>query len=641
LSSLLEHALAWAEAGFAVFPCVAGGKRPACKNGLDDATLDINQITQWWTEDPLFNIGVAPARTGCFVVDSDPPLGAETLARLCKDHGLLPDTLTIRTPRGGLHHWFTGSCPSTVQGLGPKLDTRGTGGYVLVPPSVVDGAYYEQVGDTDEIAEGPAWIAEAIAARSEATHAATEVPLDLPENVARAQQLLRNYVAGEHVAVEGEGGDSRTYQVACEVLNLGLSPSRAFDVIWDEWAPHCQPFNPEWFEGFLKSKIVNAFEYAQNDLGAWAAPPSTETFAHLAAQAPKAEQGRFYPRDETEQELRPLPSWLLPNLLPDQATAMMFGPSGHYKSFLALDISLVLASGIAGWGSPARDPVDVVYVAAEGSRGIERLRRPAWRKSRGVEHPLRFYTIDTMPLVGRPQEVVEVIEAIKARGIRPKLIVLDTLARAMAGKNENDAKDAGDFIEAVEAIKRGLGCTVLALHHTGKEEVRGARGSSAISAGLDTTIEVKSECERKLAVVHIRKQKDADIPAAPWTFQGEVVDAALVFNEIDTGTYQALCSENDPFSQVRIGSALRELAAIAVANAVTTLVLATHLCPPLASDTVEAREKAVAGFARRLALLAKSRLRAYTEGHGRDLKWFIPSLDDTITSIKPAGSDAV
>jgi hypothetical protein len=128
--SFLEHALAWAEAGFSVFPCVENGKRPACDNGLNDATRDPEQIRRWWTENPSYNPAVAPARNGCFVVDEDPPLGAETLARLTKEHGTLPSTLTVRTPRGGLHHWFTGSCPSTVQKLGPKLDTRGEGGYV-------------------------------------------------------------------------------------------------------------------------------------------------------------------------------------------------------------------------------------------------------------------------------------------------------------------------------------------------------------------------------------------------------------------------------------------------------------------------------------------------------------------------------
>lgn len=551
----------------------------------------------------------------------------------------MPDTLTIRTPRGGLHYWLQGSCPSTVQKLGPKVDTRGDGGYVLVPPSIVDGKSYDYVSEK-EIAGAPAWIAQTIATNSEATAAPAAVELDLQENVERARQLLRGYVDASHVAIEGSGGDNRTYQVACEVLNLGLSADKAFDLLDAEWNNHCVP---PWEADELRAKIANAVSYAQNDFGVWAVPSSEEVFNHLVHNAPPTDpkRSRFYPLDETEQDTLPEPTWLLPNILPDESTVLMYAPSGEYKTFLALDMAFTLASGQAGWGAPAREPVDVVYVAAEGARAIARQRRPGWRKARNFNGAMRFFTVPTMPLVARVNEIDEFCKTIVARGVKPRLVVLDTFARAMAGKNENDAKDTGEFVEAVEAIKRCFGCTVLTLHHTGKEEVRGARGSSALVAGLDTIIEVKSDRDRKLAVVTVRQHKDADEPTAPWTFQAEVVGSTLVFNQLDAGAYEALCRENDPFSQVHIGAALRELTAITAANGVTTQVLATHLCPPLAADSSEDRERAVAGFARKLGALSKSRLRAYTEGQGRGLKWFVPTLDTEETSNSRSGSDAL
>lgn len=630
-SELHAAARAWAEAGFAVFPCASGQKIPAVPGGLNAATTDLDQIDRWWSEHPDYNIGVSPSANDqpLFVLDVDPPLGADTLKALEQQHGKLPSTLTIRTPRGGLHYWFAGSCPSTVGKLGPKLDTRGDGGYVLVPPSVVNGVEYSYVGETDDIATGPSWIAEAITEAHEAHVAPEGVPLDLDANIDRARLLLREYVSRGDVAIEGQGGDNRTYQVACEILNLGLSPERAWAVIRDEWNPHCVP---PWDKDELAIKVRNAAEYSQNDIGAWANPNDQEVFAHVAALAPADQtaairQSKFYPRDETEQDQRPEPTWLLPNLLPDESTVMMFGPSGNYKSFLALDLALMLSAGIAGWGTRARDPVPVVYVAAEGSRGVERLRRPAWRKARGIDSALPFYTVDTMPLIARPNEVLELIEAIKARAITPKLVVLDTFARAMAGLNENDAKDAGDFIEAIEAIKRVLHCTVLVLHHTGKEEGRGARGSSALFAGFDSMIEVKAHTDKKIVTVAVRKHKDADIPAQPWTFQGDASHGALVFNEIDTAQYNAIQTENDPFSPTRIGAALVELCAVPGAG-VTTQVLATHICPPLQDDTAEGRARAIEGFARRLGQLAKGKLAGYCEGYGRDLRWFIPVVEN-------------
>lgn len=636
--SFLEHALAWAGAGFFVFPCLEGSKEPAIsrKNGgrgVHDATTDPEQIRKWWAINPLFNVAVAPARSGCYVVDQDGPLGAETLARLSKDHGPLPTTLTIRTPRGpsNLHHWFQGECPSRVQGLGTKVDTRGgladgtSQGYVLVPPSIVNGAAYETIVDT-EIAEGPAWIPTLLAATSEPTKAAlSDLALDIDENVERATALLRGYVDAGRTAIEGSGGDDLTYKIACEILNLGLSREKTLDLMLRDWNFHC---DPPWSGDDLAAKIDNAILYCQNDIGAWATPPTIETFSHLAkhAETPSGELPRFWPRDEAEQDARPEPTWLIPDLIPEQATVMMYGPSGHYKSFLALDLALTLAAGVPGWGAaPAMAPV--VYVAAEGARAIERLRRPAWKQANNVAHPVQFWTIDTMPLVARANEVTELCATIAQRGIKPGLLVLDTFARAMAGKNENDAKDAGEFIEAIEAIKRSLQCTVLVLHHTGKEEVRGARGSSALFAGFDTVLEVKSDRERKLAVVRVRKQKDADEATAPWAFQGEVCGPSLVFRQLDAGAYQTLARQSDAFDQVRVCKALRELLPVGGGNGVTTRILAAHMCPPLAVESAEERERAISSFAHTLTELAKGRLRAYTVRGGRDLKWISPDLD--------------
>lgn len=150
---LLDAALKWASQGLYVFPCVPLGKEPATTNGFKDATRDPEIIRAWWTTNPNYNIGVSPDHTGMYVLDVDPPRGAETLASLELEHGLLPRTLSFKTPRGGLHHWFKGKCSSSVgtdkRGLGSKLDTRGYGGYVLLPPSRTTDGTYEQLNETE------------------------------------------------------------------------------------------------------------------------------------------------------------------------------------------------------------------------------------------------------------------------------------------------------------------------------------------------------------------------------------------------------------------------------------------------------------------------------------------------------------
>lgn len=635
ISPFHEAARAWAAAGFAVFPCTPGAKTPATANGLHDASTDPDQIDRWWTANPAYNIGVSPAHhTAMYVLDVDPPLGAETLRRLEAEHGALPPTLAIRTPRGGLHYWFTGSCPSSVAKLGPKLDTRGRGGYVLVPPSIVNGVEYTYENEIEEIAAGPAWLAAALDEAREAHIAPEHIVLDDPANIARAIALLDQYAAAGHVAVEGQGGDNRTYQVCAEILNLGLSQEAALEVIRGHWNPHCVP---PWDAGDLATKLVNAAEYAQNEQGAWAVPPAEELFAHVVRFSDAKTRhipSKFYPRDEAEQDTRSPPTWLIPDLIPEEGTVLMYGPEGNYKSFMGLDLSLTLASGRPGYGAPKRPRMDVVYIAAEGSRGIERLRRPAWRLHHGIQEPLPFYVIDTMPIFAVQHEVVELMEAIRARAIAPKLLVIDTLNRAMTGANENDVKDASNFIAAIEFLKRELRCTILVIHHTGKDEDRGARGHSAISAAFDTKIEVKTRLETKAVALHVRKQKDADLPPVPWTFEGVQVDMGggqkpgLVFVPIDTDTHRKLTKGEDAFAPQKIGAALRELRAIGEAAAISTHVLASHMVPPLQSDAPEDMARAVARCVRQLHTLARTRLEAYTTGEGRTLRWFLMPSDE-------------
>lgn len=144
-ASKADAALVYVLAGAHLIPCVPGGKEPACANGVHDATNDPEKICAWWRENPEFNIGLAPDRSGLFVLDVDGEIGEQTLAALELEHGTLPLTLAVRTPRGGWHLYFRGRCASTVGKLGPKIDTRGYGGYVLLPPSVVAGKSYALV----------------------------------------------------------------------------------------------------------------------------------------------------------------------------------------------------------------------------------------------------------------------------------------------------------------------------------------------------------------------------------------------------------------------------------------------------------------------------------------------------------------
>ena len=172
---------------------------------------------------------------------------------------------------------------------------------------------------------------------------------------------------------------------------------------------------------------------------------------------------------------------------------------------------------------------------------------------------------------------------------------------------------------------------MLAIHHSGKDDARGARGSSAFLGGVDTMLEVKAHHATKALSLHVRKQKDADEIETPWTFEGNVVGPSLVFFETDTATHRKLTKGDDASGPAKIGAALRGLKAIGEVAAVNTLVLATHITPLIQDETPDDRARAVSRTVKTLAALAKSKLEAYTIGDGRALRWCLPSAeDDTI-----------
>lgn len=635
LSELHEAARAWTLAGFYVFPCVPFGKEPATRHGLNDATTDLDQIDRWWLENPSYNIGIAPARSAMFVLDVDPPLGFETLARLEAENGVLPATMTIRTPRGGRHHWLMGECASSVGtetgGLGQKLDTRGAGGYVLVPPSYVrdekkgiDGAYdYE--GDETEIAQGPSWLPARAATKREA-HAA-DAELDLPTNVARAREMLRDYISRGEVAVEGGGGDTKTYQVACEVLNFGLTPQAALDVM-EDWNAAC---DPPWQSDELETKIANAASYAQNEAGAWAVAPAAETFAGMEKFANSAKNNtpntlsKFYPYDLTETEAFQPPAWIIPDLIPERGTVQIAGKHKSFKTFLALDMALGIAAGARTFGYvPEARPV--VYAVGENAHALVLNHVPAWCEAREVTRPIPFYVVAAVPQASVLGEAQELVKAVRARGIVPGVLVIDTATRALRGLDENSAKDMGLFSAMCEFLQKELACTVIVIRHTGKDESRGGRGSNVIEGDFDTMLHVVRHEKSMTVALSVKEQRNAAEAEVPWTFEGRHVGNSLVFFETDTATYQRTVKGDDIYAAAKIGEALRILKAIGTAASVTTTVLASQIMPQLQDESPEVRTQMVSKAERQLKALSKSRLEAYTDSSGKHLAWYLPEI---------------
>ena len=162
---LIKAALSYARRGIPVFPCEPGGKRPLTYNGFWDATNDLGRVKAWWGRWPAANVGVPTGKSsGLLVLDVDQRDGGpQTLAALERENGSLPRTARSRTGRGGVHVFFRYPPEKEVRNsagwLGPGLDVRGEGGYVVVPPSRTQGPY-EWI-DRSSLADG-AWMVECL-----------------------------------------------------------------------------------------------------------------------------------------------------------------------------------------------------------------------------------------------------------------------------------------------------------------------------------------------------------------------------------------------------------------------------------------------------------------------------------------------
>jgi hypothetical protein len=149
----LWRALEYADRGWPVFPCHAGRKTPATAHGYRDATTDPDQITAWFTRNPRWNVAIATGLPGPDVLDVDDHdragNGYAAFAKLSRA-GLLDGAAAyVRTPSGGLHAYFTGSDQRNGHLPGHHLDFRSRGGYVLAPPSQVDGKPYQIIGELE------------------------------------------------------------------------------------------------------------------------------------------------------------------------------------------------------------------------------------------------------------------------------------------------------------------------------------------------------------------------------------------------------------------------------------------------------------------------------------------------------------
>jgi hypothetical protein len=157
VSAVLDAALRYAAAGLHVFPCRPRAKEPATLRGFYSATTDPTTIRRWFGNGRDYNLAVRTGLTsGIWILDADNPAA---LAELEGKFGPLPTTRQSQSSRGP-HFWWraTEALPSSASRIGPKIDAKAEGGYIMAPPSIHPGGLIYKWLNRAPIIPAPEWL---------------------------------------------------------------------------------------------------------------------------------------------------------------------------------------------------------------------------------------------------------------------------------------------------------------------------------------------------------------------------------------------------------------------------------------------------------------------------------------------------
>lgn len=506
---VLQGFLTLAKKGWPLFP-VTGDKLPAIKKWEQSASADPSVITKWYTETFVggCNFGFPPGRADILVIDTDVNKevknadgtvscisGEDSLTAFCTGMGCsLPDTLTVRTPSGGIHRYYSASGLGSKNAFLPAVDIKSNGGYVVAPGSLTPKGGYSIIKDM-KVALLPDWFIAAYGKKKpvkekETVNYKSKITPDSETNLAAAEALIDSW----EYAVEGERNDS-LFRLARDLCRSGVSRDMAMRLYTERGIDHIG-LDPD------SAEVRNTIASAYSDMGDFGADsPEGRNAALMLLDDLKPVEGEKVPLymgvDWYDLARRPRPErkWYIRDWLSaDEGFTVLFsGRGGTGKSLVVLDLLHSLAKEDTWLGMDILRHAKSLYLSCEESDDelINRLQNIPGHLDvpKGVIRLLgRLGQENTLCAVAKDNSLVtkpfmkELKTICKEHfGTDGGVLVLDTLSDIFPG-NENDRGQVAQFVKHhLNNLGKSLGLTIIVLAHPSKgaSSGQGFSGSSA------------------------------------------------------------------------------------------------------------------------------------------------------------------
>jgi len=218
---------------------------------------------------------------------------------------------------------------------------------------------------------------------------------------------------------------------------------------------------------------------------------------------------RFKLERWSEITFEPRGEWLIKKVLPRRGLAAIYGKPGSFKSFVALHIGLSVALG-RPWASRRVAQGAVVYIAAEGAGGLRKRKAGYVEDWRDLPAEVDLALVSAAPNLGAaPGDLAALIAAVETAGIKPVMIVVDTVAKTIGAADENGTGMTA-FVGNAGALAQHFDCLVLAVHHVGlgEDAQKRMRGHSSLHGALDAQILCDRREGENSTTLTLQKLKD-------------------------------------------------------------------------------------------------------------------------------------